>query len=284
MSKSTPETKQQIGAQRWLVWIAIVIVLFSGVACRLEFGLSNEASAQSPQAVAKIPQPFAGAPVVKANSVEAPQPSPSPTETPTISPTPTQTPTPKSVLVPTTTAKDNELSAATSTPGIPSTPTPIPLIPARYPPSKIIAPAINLDASVETAGWVSAIQNGVETTVWDVPEHAAGWHRNSALPGHGNNVVLTGHHNLGGEVFRELVDLKLGDEILLQADAYEYHYVVTERFIVPERNAPEEQRRQNAQWILPTIDERITLITCWPYTDNSHRLIVIAKPVGFNEL
>ena len=29
----------------------------------------------------------------------------------------------------------------------------------------------------------------------------------------------------------------------------------------------------------PTTDERITLITCWPYTSNTHRLIIVAKPI-----
>jgi len=37
-------------------------------------------------------------------------------------------------------------------------------------------------------------------------------------------------------------------------------------------------RRQNARWIAPTTDERLTLVTCWPYTGNSHRLIIVAKP------
>jgi sortase A len=113
-----------------------------------------------------------------------------------------------------------------------------------------------------------------------VPENAAGWHANSALPGHGSNVVLSGHHNLGAEVFRYLVDLEVGDQIILQADGRDYPYTVTDHFILPERGIPAEQRQQNAQWILPTVDERVTLVTCWPYSDNSHRLIVIAKPAG----
>jgi LPXTG-site transpeptidase (sortase) family protein len=28
-----------------------------------------------------------------------------------------------------------------------------------------------------------------------------------------------------------------------------------------------------------TPDERVTLITCWPYTTYTHRLIVIGKPI-----
>ena len=42
---------------------------------------------------------------------------------------------------------------------------------------------------------------------------------------------------------------------------------------------PLDVRQANARWILPTTDERVTLITCWPYESNSHRLVVIALPV-----
>lgn len=28
----------------------------------------------------------------------------------------------------------------------------------------------------------------------------------------------------------------------------------------------------------PTYDERITLITCWPYVSNTHRAVVVAEP------
>jgi sortase A len=147
------------------------------------------------------------------------------------------------------------------------TPTPIPLI-----------PAIDLDAAVEGAGWLVTEQNNTVSSVWDVPPSAAGWHKNSALQGDSSNVVLSGHHNLGAEVFRDLVDLEIGDELTLQSGNYHYHYQISDRFIVPELNAPPEQQAQNAQWILPTVDERVTLVTCWPYTGNSHRLIVVTKP------
>jgi sortase A len=126
--------------------------------------------------------------------------------------------------------------------------------------------------------WAVQTQNGGQFSEWVIPQDAAGWHVNSALPGHGSNVVLSGHHNVGAEVFRYVVDLEPGDAITLQADGRDYPYLVTDRFIVPERGAPEEQRRQNGQWIMATVDERLTLVTCWPYSDNSHRVIVIAKP------
>jgi sortase A len=39
-----------------------------------------------------------------------------------------------------------------------------------------------------------------------------------------------------------------------------------------------EQRIKNGRFMQPTEDERLTIITCWPPTNNTHRLAVIAKP------
>jgi len=57
-------------------------------------------------------------------------------------------------------------------------------------------------------------------------------------------------------------------------------YEVTERKLLLERGQPLAVRIENAQWIMPTEDTRLTLVTCWPPTDNSHRLVVIARPVA----
>ncbi len=42
---------------------------------------------------------------------------------------------------------------------------------------------------------------------------------------------------------------------------------------------PLEVRLKNAQWMQPTPDERLTLISCWPYWTNTHRVIIVARPV-----
>jgi sortase A len=55
--------------------------------------------------------------------------------------------------------------------------------------------------------------------------------------------------------------------------------VVDFKTIVKEKGESVEVRRKNAQWIAPTNDERLTLVTCWPYTNNTHRVIVVAKPL-----
>jgi sortase A len=147
-------------------------------------------------------------------------------------------------------------------------------------PQRIVIPDINLDAPVEKIG-VEPIESGGNTYYqWLVPEGPlAGWHDNSALLGQPGNTVLNGHHNVHGEVFRDLVDLTEGDLIILYDADRPYTYRVTHKEIFLERGQPLQVRLQNAQWIAPTPDERITLVTCWPYTDNSHRLVVVAEPV-----
>lgn len=144
----------------------------------------------------------------------------------------------------------------------------------------MVIPAIDLDAPVVIVSWHIEQVGGVATSVWDVPnQRAAGWLKTSAPAGQPGNTVLDGHHNIRGEVFRRLIDLKPNDTIDLWAGGSVYHYVVTEKHILKERDQPIEVRLANAQWIQPTTDERLTLVTCWPYTNNTHRLVIVARPL-----
>ncbi|MEJ2747003.1 MAG: sortase [Anaerolineae bacterium] len=151
-------------------------------------------------------------------------------------------------------------------------------------PIRIVIPQIDLDAPVEPIG-LEKVSSGDETYYqWQVPnDYIAGWQNNSARLGEIGNTVLNGHHNIYGEVFRYLIDLNEGDEIILYDNQRAYTYYVTTKEVLAERDQPLETRIANAQWIAPTDDERITLITCWPYTDNSHRLVIVAKPDKLDE-
>lgn len=171
-------------------------------------------------------------------------------------------------------------SLPSPTPPPTATPTPSGPPPASAPPSRLVVPSIDLDTSVETMGWdVRQTDDGQTYSDWILPEYAAGWHQNSALPGHGSNVVLSGHNNLYGEVFRYLEDVEPGDTATLYVDGTEYRYVVAEKYIVKEKGVPYEQRVENAQFMAQTDEERLTLIGCWPYETNTHRLILVARPV-----
>jgi len=128
-------------------------------------------------------------------------------------------------------------------------------------------------------GWHLVSRDGGWETEWEVPSGAAGWHNTSAVPGQAGNTVLSGHHNVEGLVFRDLFKLKAGAEVILYAGPQEFHYRVVETMIVQEQGASAAQRQENARWIGPFPDGRLTLVTCWPADNNTHRVIVVAKPV-----
>ena len=141
--------------------------------------------------------------------------------------------------------------------------------------------AIDLNSPVIEMGWaLKEDEQGNLFSDWVVPVFSAGWHINSKLPGHGGNTVLSGHHNIGTEVFRNLIYLKAGDHITIETGNIRYEYTVEEKYLVKEEGVSEEIRRANTRYIEPTTDERLTLVSCWPYESNSHRVIIIARPVG----
>jgi LPXTG-site transpeptidase (sortase) family protein len=141
--------------------------------------------------------------------------------------------------------------------------------------------SIGLEAPIVQTGtqkfWIEAKQYDQ----WLAPnEFAAGWHESSARLGEPGNTVLNGHHNIYGMVFGKLVDLSEGELITIQGNNREFYYMVTNKMILPEKAVGLAQRLENARWILESEDERLTLVTCWPFESNTHRLIVVARPVG----
>lgn len=165
---------------------------------------------------------------------------------------------------------------ATATP-IP-TPTATPRPVAEAPPTRIRIPKIGVDADVVEVAFKVVYEEGQKVTVWQVADYAAGFHRGSAYPGHAGNTVIAAHNNIRGRVFRHLVELVPGDAVYLYVGQQEFHYIVTERILVKEKDMSEEIRRENAEWIQPTEDERLTLVSCWPFIKPDHRVIIVAQP------
>lgn len=226
-------------------------------------GLAGE----PPEILPETPLERGKTPVSADNGEAADEPVISPTNTPvsaTNTPVPTNTPTPVTEPLPTNTS-------------VP-TPSPAPPPPASSGPTRVVVKSVGIDTPVVPIGWSVVEQNGREYSVWDVADYVAGWHETSAPPGQAGNTVLSGHHNIKGEVFRYLVDVQEGDEVDLYVGDAVYQYYVEQKLIVKEKGEPLEVRRQNAQWIASTNDVRVTLVTCWPYTNNTHRVIVVAKP------
>ena len=150
-----------------------------------------------------------------------------------------------------------------------------------YIPDRVVIPAISLDTPVVDLGWSAATDpSGRVFSRWDVAAFAAGWHVNSAQLGQAGNVVMSGHNNILGAVFRELDQLQAGDVATIWSGNTRYNYAIDKVVIVPDRHATEEQRRDNAGWISQFGDDRLTLVSCWPRDDNSHRIIVVGHYVG----
>ncbi len=147
-------------------------------------------------------------------------------------------------------------------------------------PLELIITSIQLDAPIVPAARNEIIQNEITYSQWSAPDNfAAGWQFDSAHLGEIGNTVLNGHHNVFGEVFKNLNLIMEGDKIIINGDdGKKYTYLVTNVMILPERDVSIEQRLDNAKWMMPSNDERLTLITCWPSYSNTHRLIVVAKP------
>ncbi len=220
--------------------------------------------------------------------------SPTTTATSTATRTPTDVPTVTSTATPTA----SRTATSTSTPIYTDTPiptdTPLPkntpiVQPAQSAPERLVIPAINVDTKVIPMGWETKMVDGVKFTEWKVVDYAAGWHRNSALPGNGGNVVISGHNNIRGKVFKELYALEEGADVFLYVDGEEYHYQVVENLLLLDNyTVPLEQRLENNRYIEPMNDERLTLVSCWPYDTKglgytTHRVIVVTKLVVGDE-
>jgi sortase A len=148
-------------------------------------------------------------------------------------------------------------------------------------PDRLVIPSIFLDASIVSVHYKDIESDGVVYHQWRVPaEFAVGWQDESALLGLPGNTVLNGHHNAYGMVFQNLVKLNVGDVIIVYSGDVEFRYVVATKLLLPERGQTLATRMENARWIQPSSDERLTLVTCWPATSNTHRVIIVAFPEG----
>lgn len=136
----------------------------------------------------------------------------------------------------------------------PMVPVPIPT-PGPQSPTRLVIPAIGVDSPV------------VEGDSWEQLKKGVGHHIGSANPGERGNMVLSGHNDVFGEVFRDLEKLDLNDEVIVYAGVQPYRYVVKAKRIVE----PTE-----VSVMADTSTPTLTLITCYPYLVDTHRLVVIA--------
>jgi sortase A len=152
-------------------------------------------------------------------------------------------------------------------------------------PTQLQIPSLGLDVPVVEVSWRVEFEDGVWHSQWQTVDDAAGHHRNSASPGELGNVVVSGHHNTGAEVFRDVSEIGMpgspleeGTEIVLvAADGSQHTYRVSSWERLQFEDIPDADRQSYARYMEPRTDPILTLITCWPYEGRSHRVIVIAE-------
>lgn len=123
-------------------------------------------------------------------------------------------------------------------------------------PTRIVVPALNVDALI------------VEGDSWEQLKLGVGHHLNTANPGERGNMVLSAHNDIYGEIFRRLDNLELGDEVVVYAGEQPYRYSVTAKQIVE----PTE-----VEVLGTTTKPVVTLISCFPYMVDTHRIVVVAE-------
>lgn len=161
------------------------------------------------------------------------------------------------------------------------TPSPMPTLPPpALPAIRLMIPKIGLNVGIEEISPVEHISfNGEKYLSWDPVPYVASHYSTSGAPGEGRNIVFTGHNNMDGEVFRYLDQLTPGEEVILSTLQSQFHYQVEKKFIIPYLGAEEEGNAMLQVYSEPQTSEMVTLISCWPYATNAHRIVIIAVPI-----
>lgn len=128
--------------------------------------------------------------------------------------------------------------------------------PGPQAPTRIVIPAINVDALIVAGDGDEQLKLGVGHAPYSVN------------PGERGNMVLSAHNDIYGEIFRRLPDLELGDEVIVYAGEHPYRYVVTAKQIIDE---------SQVEVLAPTTKPVTTLISCYPYMVDTHRIAVVAE-------
>ncbi len=122
--------------------------------------------------------------------------------------------------------------------------------------TRIVIPAINIDAPV------------VQGDGWEQLRRGVGQHIGTASPGQNGNLVVSAHNDIFGEIFRDLDRLAPGDAITIHTMGERFNYVITGRDVV-EPTAVEVMK--------PTSRPTATLISCYPYLVDTKRIVVFAE-------
>jgi len=131
--------------------------------------------------------------------------------------------------------------------------------------ARIEIPAINVDLPIFHSSTPAVLNRGVG----HMP------HTSLPIGGYGNHSLLTAHTGLvNARLFTNLVDLPLGDVFVITIANERLLYQVVDRSIVYPHQIEGLQLEANR--------DLITLVTCYPYGVNSHRLLVLGERIAYD--
>jgi len=142
----------------------------------------------------------------------------------------------------------------------PSEPEPTPTVdllktPVPGAPRRMVIDKLGVDAPV------------VAGDTWEDLKQGIGHHPGSVGAGERGNLVVSAHNDIYGELFRHLDRLGPGDEVWIYTDEGGFRYVVrTVEIVEPTR----------VEVMDPTDEPILTMITCYPYLLDTHRVVVVA--------
>jgi sortase A len=123
---------------------------------------------------------------------------------------------------------------------------------------RIQIPAIRVDAPVvQGDGW-EQLKKGVGQSL----------HSSVLTPGQPGNLIMSAHNDIFGEIFRDLDQLKPGDQVIVHSGQRAFTYIVTDtRLVEPTQ----------VEVMAPVDQPVVTLISCYPYMKNTQRIVIRAR-------
>jgi len=154
-------------------------------------------------------------------------------------------------------------------------------------PVRLQIPDIGMDVPVTPMEWHVITVGGTRTTAWDVPLDSLGWHTNSAGAGAKGNVLLSGRQADGDALLEPLAlgSIKPGQDVILtDENGAEFTYRIREvSEPIPVSGATEEEEALALEYVAPTDEAELTLISGWPEFTTTHRIFAVADLVDRSE-
>lgn len=111
------------------------------------------------------------------------------------------------------------------------------------------------------------------------PREEVGYYALTPKLGAGGNTVMVGHV-YPGRVFNDLLDAEVGQIVRVTDELYEEHYYRVEEIIrFPYEVGNDEDRALGFDYMYDNSEERLTLVTCYPEFEWTHRFVVRAVPI-----